>query len=85
MLLEGIELEFQQEALAAIVARAKARRTGARGLRGVMEEIMNPIMYHLPDQKNVRKCIITGDVVEHGGTPILELHENQKKKTPRSA
>lgn len=85
MLLEGIELEFETEALAGVVARAKARRTGARGLRGVMEEIMNPIMYRLPDMENVRLCVITKDVVERGSDPIIELQDNHKKTTSKSA
>ncbi|MDZ4745243.1 MAG: ATP-dependent Clp protease ATP-binding subunit ClpX [bacterium] len=75
LLLEGVKLEFDTEALQGIVKRAKARKTGARALRGVLEEIMNPIMYSLPDERNVRTCIITGDVVERGGTPLFELSE----------
>lgn len=73
MLLEGIQLDFEVEALMAIVKKAKSRRTGARALRGVLEEIMNPIMYALPDKDNVRRCVISGDVVERGGMPLLEL------------
>ncbi len=84
MLLEGIQVEFEVEALAAIVARAKARRTGARGLRGVLEEIMNPIMYKLPDVGNVRKCVITRDVVERGVMPMLELQETTKSSRSRA-
>lgn len=85
MLLEGIELEFEKEALVGIVARAKARRTGARGLRGVMEEVMNPIMYRLPDQEGVRRCVVTADVVEHGGAPLLELQGPQAHTSNKSA
>lgn len=85
MLLEGVELDFEREALVGIVARAKARRTGARGLRGVMEEIMNPIMYRLPDQEGVRRCVITSDVVEHGSAPLLELQDAQSRTSNKSA
>lgn len=80
LLLEGVQLEFEQEALLGIVHKAKARKTGARALRGVMEEIMIPIMYNLPDERNVRKCIITGDTVERGATPLFELSEQQISK-----
>jgi ATP-dependent Clp protease ATP-binding subunit ClpX len=73
MLLEGVQLEFDTEALQAIVVKARARRTGARALRGVMEEVMNPIMYDIPDATDVRKCLVTREVVEHGGEPILEF------------
>ncbi len=75
LLLEGIELHFEHEALLRIVAKAKARRTGARALRGVMEEVMNPIMYVLPDMQGARKCVITADVVERGTAPLLELSD----------
>ena len=75
LLLEGVNLEFETAALQGIVKRAKARKTGARALRGVLEEIMNPIMYSLPDERNVRTCIITSDVVERGATPLFELSE----------
>ncbi len=75
LLLEGVNLEFEPGALQGIVKRAKARKTGARALRGVLEEIMNPIMYSLPDERNVRTCIVTADVVERGATPLFELSE----------
>ena len=84
MLLEGIDVEFEVGALKAIVKRAKARRTGARALRGVMEEVMNPIMYDLPDEGDVRKCIITEGVVERNEKPLLEYSEvvsNKKSGT----
>jgi len=75
MLLEGVQLEFDLDALKAIVARAKARRTGARALRGVLEEVMNPIMYDIPDAPDVRHCLITLAVVEEGAEPILEYQD----------
>lgn len=68
--MEGVELEFTPEALRAIVRRAQSRGTGARGLRAVMEEIMLPIMFQLPDQQGVQRCIITADTVEHGAEPL---------------
>lgn len=71
-LMEGVELEFETEALHAIVDKAKTRKTGARGLRAIMEEAMNPVMYAMPDKANVRKCIITRDVIENGHEPIYE-------------
>ncbi len=85
MLLEGIQLDFEQEALQSIVARAKARRTGARGLRGVMEDVMNPIMYTLPDNDSVRRCVITREVVEGKAPPMLELQEHPKKSSRSTA
>jgi ATP-dependent Clp protease ATP-binding subunit ClpX len=81
LLLEGVQLEFEPEALLLIVQRAKKRKTGARALRGVMEEIMNPIMYGIPDQRGVQKCIITRDVVERGAPPLFEMATETKRKT----
>ena len=81
LLLEGIQLEFDVDALKIIVKRAKARRTGARALRGVMEEIMNPIMYGLPDAGEVRHCLITADVVENNAKPILEFADSGTSST----
>jgi ATP-dependent Clp protease ATP-binding subunit ClpX len=70
--MEGSVLEFDDDALRAIVQLAKARKTGARGLRSVMESIMLPIMFQLPDIKNVRSCTITKEVVEKIGSAVLE-------------
>ncbi|MBU3699889.1 MAG: ATP-dependent Clp protease ATP-binding subunit ClpX [Candidatus Kapabacteria bacterium] len=79
LLLEGVELSFEQRALEAIVAKAQKRRTGARALRGVMEDVMNPIMYMLPDVVGIRKCVITEDVVTRKASPLLELSDQQKE------
>jgi len=84
LLLEGIQLEFTTEALMGIVQRAKKRKTGARALRGVMEEIMNPIMFTLPDMRTVTTCTITQEVVEQGTPPLLEFSDTKstKRKAP---
>jgi ATP-dependent Clp protease ATP-binding subunit ClpX len=86
LLLEGIQLEFTEDALLGIVGRANKRKTGARALRGVMEEIMNPIMFTLPDMKTVTSCTITKEVVEHGAPPLLETaNEKRSKRSAPSA
>ena len=61
--LEGVELEFENDALQAIVNKAIERGTGARALRSIMEETMLDIMFHLPSRQNLLKCIITKDVI----------------------
>ncbi|HDQ00163.1 MAG TPA: ATP-dependent Clp protease ATP-binding subunit ClpX [bacterium] len=61
--LDDVELEFEDESLKAIVSEAIKRRTGARSLRAIIEETMIDIMFQLPDLKDVKKCIITKDVV----------------------
>lgn len=74
--LEDVKLRFHQEALQAIVQRVLTQKSGARGLRGVIEEIMLEIMYELPSLKGVRECIITEEVVTKGERPLL-VYEKQ--------
>ncbi|RPI65698.1 MAG: ATP-dependent Clp protease ATP-binding subunit ClpX [Ignavibacteriales bacterium] len=69
-LMEGIELEFDPFAIDRIVEKAMERKTGARALRSIVEDIMLDIMYELPVKDKVEKCIITGDVVTKGSEPI---------------
>ena len=69
--MDGIELEFTDEAVTAIAAEAMARKTGARGLRSIMEDLLLDVMYEVPGKENVAKCIITKEVVEHKEKPIL--------------
>jgi ATP-dependent Clp protease ATP-binding subunit ClpX len=69
-MIEGIELEFDPFAIELMVERAIERKTGARALRAIVEEIMLEIMYHLPDKENIDKCIITREVIEKGTDPI---------------
>lgn len=80
-LMEGIELEFRSEALLFVVEKAKKRKTGARGLRSIMEEAMLPVMYKIPDMKHVRKCIVTRAVIEDSAEPeyLLALEDTVRK------
>jgi ATP-dependent Clp protease ATP-binding subunit ClpX len=68
--MEGVELEFDKFAIYAIVEKAMVKKTGARALRSIVEDIMLDIMYELPNKKDVEKCVITGDVIEKGDEPI---------------
>lgn len=70
-MMEGIELEFDPFAVNAIVNKAMQRKTGARALRSIVEEIMLDVMYDLPEKKNVEKCMITGEVIEQGKDPLF--------------
>lgn len=80
---DNVELEFEQEALEAIVEKAIARNTGARGLRAIIEEIMRDIMFDIPSNPTIEKCIITKDTVLEGKEPKLIINENKivKKQT----
>ncbi|MDR9415649.1 MAG: ATP-dependent Clp protease ATP-binding subunit ClpX [Gracilimonas sp.] len=70
--MEDVELELEEEALKAIVQRAKARKTGARGLRSIMEAAMLDIMFTLPSMKNISKCVITKETIEKQAPPVYE-------------
>jgi len=77
--LEGVRLEFEKNALKAVARAAMKRGTGARALRSIMESAMTDIMYDVPSQKNLRKCIITKNVIEKKATP--ELIFKARKRT----
>ncbi len=76
-MMEGVELEFDDEALNTIVTKAMERGTGARALRSIIESIMLDIMYHLPSRQNISKCIITRDTILKSKEPIY-LYEERK-------
>lgn len=69
--MDGIELSFEEEALKAIVDLSMQRKTGARALRSVMENVMLDIMFELPDQQDVGTCVITTEVVKGEAKPEL--------------
>lgn len=70
--MEDVELEIEEEALKAIVKKAKARKTGARGLRSIMEAAMLDIMFTLPSMKNIARCVITEETIEKQAPPVYE-------------
>jgi ATP-dependent Clp protease ATP-binding subunit ClpX len=74
--LEEVDLQFQEEAMRAIVQKAIARKTGARGLRSILEEIMLDIMYELPSLENAKECVITEETVRSGERPMI-VHEKK--------
>ena len=71
MELDGVELEFEQEALREIAQTAMRKNTGARGLRAIMENVMEDIMFDMPDEADVRKCIITKAAVLGEEQPVI--------------
>ena len=80
--IDGVELVFKQEALEAIVEKAIERKTGARGLRSIIEEIMRDIMFEIPSNPNIEKCIITRETVLNGTGPETVLSENKPNRKP---
>lgn len=77
--LDGVELEFEDEALRTIAKRSCERKTGARGLRSIMEKIMMDTMYRAPSDESILKCIITKDAAEGICEPTLVIAEQKKK------
>ncbi len=76
--LDNVYLEFKEEALKAVAKQAVERETGARGLRSIMEEFINTIMYEIPTEKNIEKCIITEDVVLYHKQPEYIYNYNRQ-------
>ncbi|MDT3331510.1 MULTISPECIES: ATP-dependent Clp protease ATP-binding subunit ClpX [Microbacterium] len=76
--LDGVELEFEEEALRAIADLAVARKTGARGLRAILEDVLGPIMFEIPSAEDVDKVIVTRAAVEEGAPPTLVLRQKRK-------
>ncbi len=69
--LEGVDLSFSADALKTIAEEAMKRKSGARGLRSIMENVMLDIMYDIPDMEGVKECIISQDVILKGKAPII--------------
>lgn len=78
--LDNVELEFEKEALNVIVDKAIERNTGARGLRSIIEDIMRDIMFEIPSNPKIEKCIVTKETVQDGKEPKLILNENKQVK-----
>ena len=76
--MEGIQLDFTPEALKAIAQKAVARKTGARGLRAIMEEALDDLMFHSPSDEGVVRITVTKEAIEHTGDCIREYDPNKK-------
>ncbi len=79
--MDDVELEFDDEALEVVAQKAIERKTGARGLRGILEEIMLDIMYEIPSRSDIKKCIITKDTILNRSKPTFVLAEKKKRRT----
>jgi ATP-dependent Clp protease ATP-binding subunit ClpX len=78
--LDGVELEFEQDALDAIADQAILRGTGARGLRAIIEEVLLNVMYDVPSREDIGKVVVTGEVVSDNVNPTLIPREPEAKK-----
>jgi ATP-dependent Clp protease ATP-binding subunit ClpX len=77
---DGVELTFEPEALSAIAHKALERKTGARALRSVLEEVMTNVMFDVPSIKGVAKCVIKAETITDGIEPQLVTREDQLKQ-----
>ena len=80
--IDGVDLIFEEEALGAIVDKAIERKTGARGLRSIIEEVMRDIMFEIPSNPNIEKCIIKKETVLESKGPELVINEERKEHKP---
>ncbi len=76
--LDGVELEFEPEAVEAIADKAIKRNTGARGLRSIIEETMTDAMFDVPSDEEIVKCVVTADSINQG-TPPKMIHQGTEK------
>ena len=75
--MDNVELVFEEGALKAIAQEAMKRSAGARGLRAIIESIMRDVMYDVPSREDVKKCIVTEEVVREHKPPMLVLEEKK--------
>lgn len=84
--MDNVELEFEEEALKAVAKKAIERKTGARGLRSILESIMLDVMFDLPSRKDITKCVITEETVtSDDGQPKLILSDGTVTETPKES
>jgi len=76
--MDGTILEFTEEAIESIAQKALERNTGARGLRAIIEEIMLDVMFDIPSESSIEKCIVTKETVEEKCPPQIIINENKK-------
>ena len=81
--IDGVDLEFTQEALETIVDKAIERKTGARGLRSIMEETMRDVMYEIPSNPKIAKCTITKETVLKKTQPEIVIDEKKTERKPK--
>ena len=80
--MEGVEIDFRDEALEAVAQKAMERKTGARGLRSIMENMLLDTMYHIPSQDNIEKVVVDESVIKGENDPLLVYSQEQQKAAP---
>jgi ATP-dependent Clp protease ATP-binding subunit ClpX len=83
--IDDVELQFEEGALTEIAKKAIERKTGARGLRSIIEGIMLDVMFDLPSRDDITKCVITKETVINNGVPKLLLEDGTVVAEEKSA
>ncbi|MEW6331005.1 MAG: ATP-dependent Clp protease ATP-binding subunit ClpX [Pseudomonadota bacterium] len=83
--LEGVELEIREDALLAVAKRAMERKTGARGLRSILERALLDVMFDLPSNENVKKVVIEAGVITDGSKPLVIYADNDEQEKRRAS
>lgn len=78
--LDEVELEFTEDAVCEVAKKSFERKTGARGLRSILESVMNEVMFEIPSDDTISKCIITKEAVDGTGKPVIEYRTEQVNK-----
>ena len=78
--MDDVKLTFEPEAIAAIAKRSVERKTGARGLRAIIESVMTDVMYEVPSDENISECIITKEAAMGEGNPRLVMKSDEPKR-----
>lgn len=81
--MDDVELDFEKEAMEAIAQKALDRKTGARGLRSILEGIMTNVMYEIPSREDVEKCMVTKETINNGSEPTMVFVDPARKKKSR--
>jgi ATP-dependent Clp protease ATP-binding subunit ClpX len=76
--LDGVELDFDEDALRSIADLAVERKTGARGLRAILEDVLGPIMFEIPSAEDVKKVVVTRASVDEGAPPTVVMERKRK-------
>ncbi len=80
MEMDGVSLEFEPDALKEVAKLAIKRKTGARGLRAIIENTLKEIMFEIPSREDIEKCVVTKETVIKGKDPVLMISDSKKKK-----
>ena len=83
--IDGVELEFEEDAIREIAHKAYEKKTGARGLRSILESIMNDLMFEIPSDDSITKCVITKGAVTGEGAPLIVRNNEKVKKSLKKA